>query len=869
MPVSVIEDFLLRGRVAFFFDGLDEVGDLEKRALILAEITRLMADNARLGSRFALTSRPAAIQPVDVPDGLVRIQLRGLTDSEIAQLATRVITNRIGDGDGADEDAKSVVNRLIADVQSRPGIARIARNPLLLTLLVLVYANSGALSAKRHVIYTQAIKTLVSVRGREVRHPISEADLRTTLGTVAVNILSRTIEEIPRRDDVVKVIAGAKGSGEDVAQDLAEASSFLQEIAETTGLLSIHVSQLGARESYVTFMHHSFLEYYAAAGLMQKDFLAKVSILARGHRWHDVATLLVGLLSEQSDVTPLIKRILDCEDTSGVSLYPLLLALDGAAECDVPPRATQEVLAKAVFDGVSQGSARHSSELRSEISERVATLLTGGSQHFASALLRGLGDSDSVVRAAFVDLVSKIRQDGTAGTEICNAVKACYAIDNSSLRTALIMALTSREDFWDDRAIPVIRRALRGSFPEKHAGLTLLNTKVSLAAHFRGELRDLLSERNPAIETRAAWCLLHEAIRLPDQRDPVIIERCLRAVANSDDDEPRLHDGLTIELSTLESLLDSANPRFEEMAIRFLPWVKGEGGAIYRLLSARIRSDAPGIVASSLSSLRGCRSALSLLTLADVDLLCEFSGDESKSKDVTIEAIKTLGEVPGDSQVINILKRKISRKGSSPKDSREVLESARSISRHVQRVPRLREEVLEAVLRSLHIDPRAGFGDERNQQHTESLLLACEAIGGLASAGELSKIKKAAEYRRTPVGVRRGAIRAFGRLAVPDAHSARAIIEFLNEDDPRVNRSAYLAARFFVENCRRRVRYYRDSMPQISALRGALRHCWSREAARSREEINSPGMEDLRAAIVALDSLSVAYGDFSERARPA
>ena len=178
LPRSVIEDAITDGRAAFFFDGLDEVGYIEKRIALMSEIDSLVRTSARRGNRFVLASRPAALQPVDIPDAFTFLQLKGLTEQEIRTLGERVLTARLKD----DEDGKlapdeaELIDRLLDDTRSNPGIARLARNPLLLTLLVLIYANTGALSAKRHLIYTQSHKNT----GQRTRSTNSRAaDLRS------------------------------------------------------------------------------------------------------------------------------------------------------------------------------------------------------------------------------------------------------------------------------------------------------------------------------------------------------------------------------------------------------------------------------------------------------------------------------------------------------------------------------------------------------------------------------------------------------------------------------------------------------------------------------------------------------------------
>ena len=291
LPKAQVERMLSDGCAAFFFDGLDEVGFIDKRINLMYEIGRLVKSYAARGSRFVLASRPAAVQPVDVPDAFTYVQLKGLSENEMRVLAGKVMTARLNDSESQDleSDESELIERLLADTRNSPGIARIARNPLLLTLLVLIYANTGALSAKRHLIYSQAIKTLVSVRGRELRdQQISEADLRTRLGALAVAVFRRQIDEIPKRSDVIDILAPILAHARQIQLDGAKSQAhiFIQEVAEATGLLSIHSDTAGnTNEDLITFMHYSFLEYYAAAGLLVRDFKSAVPDLASNPRW--------------------------------------------------------------------------------------------------------------------------------------------------------------------------------------------------------------------------------------------------------------------------------------------------------------------------------------------------------------------------------------------------------------------------------------------------------------------------------------------------------------------------------------------------------------------------------------------------------
>jgi hypothetical protein len=145
------------------------------------------------GNRFVVISRPAGLHVVNLLPTLHRLELQGFNEAEIRTLAERVLSLRLVESqEGVLLDEKkpspknsALIDKLLEDSRRNPGVARLAQNPLLLTLLILIYANSGVASAKRHRIYEDAIRTLSSVRGREAGFiPISAQDLRERLGAV-------------------------------------------------------------------------------------------------------------------------------------------------------------------------------------------------------------------------------------------------------------------------------------------------------------------------------------------------------------------------------------------------------------------------------------------------------------------------------------------------------------------------------------------------------------------------------------------------------------------------------------------------------------------------------------------------------------
>lgn len=867
---AVIDDALAEGRAAFFFDGLDEVGFLDKRIALVSEISALVSAHAYRGNRFVIASRPAAIQPVDMPDGLTHLQLKGLTESEIKVLATRVFTSRIGESEieSLRTEEEELVERLLEDVRTIPGIARIARNPLLLTLLVLIYANAGALSARRHLIYTQAIKTLVSVRGRQTREQqISEADLRTRLGAIALSVFSRKIAELPRRAEVLSILAPMIGrAGSSRGRNGADAAdAFVQEVAEATGLLAIHTMDGPKADDLITFMHYSFLEYYAAAGLLTQSYLTEVPPLGGNPRWTDVITLLFGMLSDQGDVSPLLSAILaDGTPEGAISKHRLILAMDCAAECDVPPESSQELLAAAIYETVSNGAGRYSAELRFEIAKRLSDLAQSAYWILEQTLNQGLRSSDAIAAAAFADLMGQIDEDVSLTTSIVSAFGSCLEHENPVTRAAAMFSIGQRQELRSELALQIIKQSMSGSIVEKHAALKAVAVVPAFAKSLSVEIHNLLDDPNALIAAAAAQCSLPELLHggVDNKNKPRLQKVLLKLNQGANEDTGLTLRGLTLDREVVRSLASSSDPYECELAIRYLWLVKDDNQFVYELLMQRLRaSSEPRHQSACLDALRECPAAIDLITIADTDLICGLT--LAGNRNVRIAAARLLGEMPDDEQVVRTLQTLFDVSQRTPSRAEELSEAAKSISKHAYRNPRIRVSSLTALLDKLPKRAQDGFGDESNQRHIIALLSVCESIGGVAEDASAWRLKGLADDFRTPLAIRSMAMRVFGGIVQPETRSISIFISLLRKDDVRLNEAVYAATASFIAQCRRRVEYVRLVYADLSALRTALTLAWTREIASSRDSISPSPLKHIRNSVIEITALIVAYEEFA------
>jgi hypothetical protein len=185
------------------------------------------------------------------------------------------------------------------------------------------------------------------------------------LGTVALRVFSDPAGAIPDLGFVLKVITEVMRAANPAASE-EDARIFVQEVAESTGLLVLH---RGAGEEHswpVTFMHHSFLEYYAALGLCATEYIGEMAVLSRLPRWREVVTLLAGIVGDHEDISGLVDVLLTGhEPAEQITMDLTILALDCALESDIPPERAIRMLLARLEDDVRTGSLLSDRELRS------------------------------------------------------------------------------------------------------------------------------------------------------------------------------------------------------------------------------------------------------------------------------------------------------------------------------------------------------------------------------------------------------------------------------------------------------------------------------------------------------------------------
>lgn len=867
LPASKISEFSKSGKLAWFFDGLDEVVSIERRAVVVDAINKLISETTKFGNRIVVTSRPAAIHVVNLLPSLHRLEMQGLSDEDIETLAYRILRMKltaseegvvIQEGQQAAKH-KSLVVRLLNDCRLNPGVARLARNPLLLTLLIMIYANSGAPSAKRHIIYEQAIQTLASVRGRDAGHsPIAASDIRIRLGAVALSIYKKDSGIIPTLSEVTMVIRDAMATQRAEFVTEEEAQEFIRKVAEWTGLIAIENRDSNTQaKAVVTFMHHSFLEYFAAIGLsldIQNVDLEKLVLLPR---WHEILTLLAGIIGENHDVAPVLRRFLtsNCKTPPpDIDAKLLTFAIDCALECEVPSEGAQRLISESITDCVKNGPAQRDPWVRSEIGLRLRQLLDAcGEGIFDSLLERLVSDPVENVAAAGIALAGYALSQGTVSPGVVAAIdKACCRKEEVIL-CAICDAASRALSLQTDETSKVIKLCLKKSARAKKASLDAICSIPALAVDLWSELVECISSDDRTIARLASVAAIKaglnaEVITLSATRKDILFKALRLSQDYSGDDEFSLPE---VTLDTVEKLWSSALARDRVLALQLLPLTTESSQYVYDRLMTIVRENTSREeVAASLSSLR-TSEAIRVFKKSDLKIVAECI-DEKKTVDVRVEAAKLLSLFGNDIIAVEALLARDFQK----LDSLEFRVTIRGLAN---------ANVLVPVVSRKFCDQATHYLDQHRQLDTERLEAILEAMQHMAkpaSQDVLRTLQGLLNNFRVPASLKGNILMCIPAIMTPSPENIHILKEFIDKNPQEMDSALVHMPCVLAAKCKENVANVEMSVTALAEMLPSLFSLYEKIARRAVLDKNEGLITQLRTGITELRQLIVTFEEF-------
>ena len=367
---------LEKGGCMVLLDGLDEVGDDPVRGQPLRN--RVVQRVQQFADRWCADGRPnrlvvtsriegywdetlrgfshVQLSPLRPPDEVREFLLRWFAAHEQAHDTTLSV-------EVAEQRAAERVAELLPSLMESPSVRRLATNPLLLTILALIYENVGRLPNRRIKLYEMCAQTLIE-SWRQVQTGMS-SELLAELGEETVIRVMAPLaywlhEEHPGgtasfqewRERLLHILEEQEGYEPREARDITD--RFLHYARHWAGLLTERgLGQFG-------FFHLTFEEYLAAREMARQRVERRREML-RAHwedpRWQEVILLTAGQLgiveAREGDVSDCLEDLLQMEPRDPTNSGRQVV-LAGRALADIGPRSVTRPTRRWVLEALRQ-----------------------------------------------------------------------------------------------------------------------------------------------------------------------------------------------------------------------------------------------------------------------------------------------------------------------------------------------------------------------------------------------------------------------------------------------------------------------------------------------------------------------------------
>lgn len=317
-----IQQILNNGRALILLDGLDEVRETDDSRILcqIQQFSDRYSHNA-----FVITCRIAAREYTF--QQFTEVEVADFDDAQIADFSSKWFHCK--------QDAVKG-DRFVQKLKQNPPIRELASSPLLLTLLCLVFEDSGDFPANRAELYEDAMKVLLkkwdTTRNIERDQIYKKLSLKRKEGLFS-QIAYHTFEAgnyFFKQKDLARQIR-------DFIQNLPGASTDEQvlELDSEAVLKSIEAQHgLFVERAYgiYSFSHLTFHEYFAARYVVAKcnpssmeDLtLNKLVCHLTDKRWCEVFLLTVEMLPEANVILRLMKQMTDQSFAKHIKMQKLL-----------------------------------------------------------------------------------------------------------------------------------------------------------------------------------------------------------------------------------------------------------------------------------------------------------------------------------------------------------------------------------------------------------------------------------------------------------------------------------------------------------------------------------------------------------------
>nr|WP_292391151.1 NACHT domain-containing protein [Methanosarcina sp. UBA5] len=311
----IVNTSLQKGDALLLIDGLDEISNDGSRISFVKQFRNFLSVYPNI--RIVVTSREAGFRVVSgsLNDYCKKYKIADFTNDDIKRLTVAWNKEVVGNKPEIILDSEKLANNICNSDRVR----QLAKNPLLLTTLLLVNRWVGQLPTKRSVLYGKAIEVLLMTWNVEGHDPIDPDETIPQLSFVAFSMMKEGVQRISSRRFRELLEIARKQMPEILGYTRINALEFIKrvELRSSLMILSGHEIEQGTLYPMYEFQHLTFQEYLTARAVVdgyypdRKDTDTILEILQpylENQQWKEVIPLTAVLADRRAQ--PLIEQLI-------------------------------------------------------------------------------------------------------------------------------------------------------------------------------------------------------------------------------------------------------------------------------------------------------------------------------------------------------------------------------------------------------------------------------------------------------------------------------------------------------------------------------------------------------------------------------
>ncbi|MFM7886149.1 MAG: NACHT domain-containing protein, partial [Pseudanabaena sp.] len=294
----MLKHLLQHGRAILFLDGLDEVREDDLHRVL--EDLRNFSEHYYT-NRFVITNRLGAQEYVF--EKFTEVEVANFRPLQISQFAQRWFSGNPRD-----------IDLFLRKVEENRPIQELATNPLLLTLLCLVFDEYGDFPINRSELYREGLDVLLKkwdAKRNIERHQIyknlsmqRKEDLLAQVACTTFNQGDYFFRQVDLECYITDYIRNLPKAHTDDETLQLDSEAIIKAIESQHGLF------VERAKGIYSFSHLTFQEYLTARELVYNSNPESLGLLASkisDHRWHDVLRLAVSMMRSADELLQLMK----------------------------------------------------------------------------------------------------------------------------------------------------------------------------------------------------------------------------------------------------------------------------------------------------------------------------------------------------------------------------------------------------------------------------------------------------------------------------------------------------------------------------------------------------------------------------------